>query len=425
MTTAKELLKSRLFRGGAALWGGGMVVNLLNYLHRALMGRMLGPEAFGELVALLSLLLIITVPSAPAEITAAKLSSGYITSPRKKGKGLFCHLTLIFGGLGLVTMVLLLLFQEPLGRFLGIDSPNSIRLTALLAGGMLFTGIGKGILQGRKRFAKLSLAIVLEAAVRLAASALLVALGFRLGGALGGILIAITGGYLLTLSFLRDLLKGRGKTPSKKEKKKLWRYLLKSFSVFLLLNGLLNLDKILAKYYLAPGEAGIYAAIASLGQTSFVATSLLAGIFFPIVSTKRAKGEECANSLKNSLLLAILLTTIFSLLFFIFPKPFLALFFGEPYLAGASYLAGYTVTMGAMGLVLLLSFFMMALEEFSFLPILTGGVILKLIFVGNYHESPSQIVIAFLLSLLVTLATIGGLVYRRRRDLLLLVRDKE
>ena len=54
----QELFKNKLFRGGSVFFIGGVIANVLNYFYRILMGRMLGPELFGELIAIISLILI-------------------------------------------------------------------------------------------------------------------------------------------------------------------------------------------------------------------------------------------------------------------------------------------------------------------------------------------------------------------------------
>ena len=70
----KSLYQKSYFKGGVIFFIGGIVANILNYFYRIAMGRILGPELFGELVAIISLILILIVPSTSVQIAAARFS---------------------------------------------------------------------------------------------------------------------------------------------------------------------------------------------------------------------------------------------------------------------------------------------------------------------------------------------------------------
>jgi len=71
----KSLYQKSYFKGGVIFFIGGIVTNILNYFYRVIMGRMLGPEFFGELVAIISLILILIVPSTSVQMAAARFSA--------------------------------------------------------------------------------------------------------------------------------------------------------------------------------------------------------------------------------------------------------------------------------------------------------------------------------------------------------------
>jgi len=406
--------------GGVIFFIGGAVANILNYIYRIVMGRMLGPEAFGELIALISLILILAVPSAPVVTAAARFSAVYQAKDfSQKLKSLFGYLTKVLSLVSLGIIILVLIFTSSLQEFLKLSSPGNLYFLAGIVVIMLIAGVSKGILQGLKRFSQLSFVFVLESVGRVGLAVFLVGLGFKINGALAGFLIPLIFGYFLAIFFLRDIFKSNQSeiidSQGKGETKEIWKYILWSLSVFLFLNILLNVDIILVKHYFSGFEAGTYSAFSTLGRITFLAISLLAGILFPIVAFKQAKKEDYFHSLKIISLVSFLLVGIISLIFFFFPKEFLSLFFGPEYLEGIPFLGYYSLAMAIFGFIFLLSYFFMALNKFKFLYILAAGSILEIILISLWHANFLQVISVFSISLLITLCGISSLLVLEKK----------
>lgn len=416
----RDVLKNSIFRGGVIFFIGGIIANVLNYVYRILMGRMLGPEAFGELIAIISLVLILAVPSAPVHAVAARFSAVFEAQElSRKLKNLFGYLTKVFGLISLVLIIGAGVFAGAIQNFLNLSSKTYVYYLAGIVVVMLIAGVTKGILQGLKRFSKLSYTIMLEAVGRVGLAVILVVLGFKMAGALGGFLIPLILGYFLTIYFIRDILSNKQQTiddeqypiDNRKEIKEIWKYIFYSLLVFFFLNILLNVDIILVKHYFSGFEAGVYSGFATLGRAVFIAFILLAGILFPIVAFKQAKKEDYFHSLKIISLISFLIGGIGILIFFLFSKEFLLIFFGKEYLAGAPFLGYYSLVMGICGFIFLLSYFFMALNKFKFLYILATGSILEIILITLWHSSFSQIISMFSISLIFTLLALLGVLY--------------
>lgn len=410
----KSVLKNSLFRGGAIFFIGGIIANVLNYVYRIVMGRMLGPEAFGELIAIISLVLILVVPSASIQAVAARFSAVLETQKlSRKLKNLFGYLTRVFSLISLVLIIGAVVFAGEIQNFLNLSSQNYVYYLVGIVVVMLIAGVTKGILQGLKRFSKLSYAIMLEAALKVGLAVGLVALGFKMTGALAGFLIPLILVYFLTFYFLRDILSQRGNNEeiAIEQKKEIWQYVFYSFLVFFFLNILLNVDIILVKHYFPALEAGIYSGFATLGRAVFIAFILLAGILFPIVAFKQAKKEDYFHPLKIISLISFLIGGVGISIFFLFPKELLLLFFGNNYLAGAPFLGYYGLIMGILGFIFLLSYFFMALNKFKFLYILAAGSILEIVLISLWHSNFSQVISMFSIALIFTLSALLGVLY--------------
>jgi len=428
----KSLYKNSYFRKGAIFFIGGIVTNILFYLYRVLMGRMLGPELFGELIAIISLILILTVLVTSIQITVARFSAVFEVkedfdsasdSSRegiKKIKELYRYLNKAIFLVSLVLIILTLIFAKTLKNFLRLSSINNIYFLAGIVVGTLFLGVGRGILHGLKNFSQFTLSSVVESAARVVFAVGLVALGFKMVGALTGFLLAIILSYLLTLYFVGDILAGNNKRQETGDKQRenrekpgareIWKYALYNFLVFGFLSILLNIDKILVKHYFPDFETGVYSAFSTLGQAIFIAISLIAGIMFPIVVSKHAQKENYIPALKIAILVSFSIIILISLIFFLFSKEMLFLFFGRGYLAGAAFLGYYGLVMGLLGFVYLFSCFFTASNKFKFLFFLLAGSILEILLITIWHGSFWQVILMVLLSFIFSFIGVGVLI---------------
>lgn len=76
MQVAAKLLNSSFFSSSSIIFAGSFAVNVLNYVFTLVMSRLLGVEEFGEVTALISLLLIISVPATTLTMLMAREAAG-------------------------------------------------------------------------------------------------------------------------------------------------------------------------------------------------------------------------------------------------------------------------------------------------------------------------------------------------------------
>jgi len=389
------------------------------------MGRMLGPESFGELIAIISLLFILVVPSAPLQMVAARFSAiSQAQESLAKLKQFFNYLSKIMLLVGLGLIILTLIFAQSVQSFLNLSSINYVYFLSGITMIMLVAGVSKGMLQGIKRFTQLSIATVIESAGRVGIAIVLVVLGFQISGALAGFLLSLILGYLLTVYFLKDVIGKKEKDVEAVEKlsksidgKEIWQYVLKSFLVFLFLNILLNVDIILVKHYFTSFEAGIYSALGTLARIVFLLITLLAGIIFPVVAFKQEKKQNYFHSLKIAILICLVISFFTCLILFLFSNQFIGLFFGSEYVDGVSLLGYYSLSMALVGFIFLLSYFFMALNKFKFLYVLAIGSILEIVLISVWHQSFLQIISMFSIAFIFTLTGLGFLIFLQKREI--------
>mgnify|MGYP000008676815 CR=1 FL=1 len=208
-------LKQRLKTDDMARHGTTMVVftmlsSFFVYIYQLAMGALLTPAQYGTLLSLLSLFAIVSVFSQTIQTSVTKFTSRFKVQDRLGGiKYLWkfsVKRTLLLG----TAMFLVLAALSPLiSGFLNID--NNWYFILLFSALILYFTIptNLGILQGLQRFIPLGFSHAVVNFLRLAIGVLLVYLGFGVYGALLGIPLGILIGFIVSLSFIRDVARAK------------------------------------------------------------------------------------------------------------------------------------------------------------------------------------------------------------------------
>ncbi len=320
---ASTLLDTGFFSSSSVIFAGSFVVNVLNYVFTLLMGRLLGIEAFGEVAAMLSLLLVISVPSTALTMLMTRevafRSNGEVSAVRELF--LFLRKHVAIAALGL--WIFFLLLTPLLSYFLHIPYVPLLIFSAIIP----FSALGAlqaGTLQGLQEFFMLSKQNALNAAIKLFVAILLVLMGFSVPGVMFALVLAQLAswmyGYFATRaklgadkSTVRPLLDARN--------------IRTLFSAILLTTFLLallsNIDVLLAKHFLPPLLAGQYGALSTVGKIIIYGIGAFTTVLLPMASAAhaRGKGEE-----KHILALSLFIITVASMcvwaLFSAFPNFF-------------------------------------------------------------------------------------------------------
>ncbi|WP_202918945.1 polysaccharide biosynthesis protein [Saccharothrix deserti] len=164
-------VSTRHARGQAlAVTAGVMASNASGYLLTVVAARALAPAAFGELGALLAVLLVGAVPAMGVQTVVALRVAGNPGESRAPLIGLGLAVAAVVTALagGVVPVI---------AGVLRVDDVFAVVWLALAVGPLTVNGLWHGLLQGRQRFALFGAFVAGEAAL-------------RVGGALAGLVIA-------------------------------------------------------------------------------------------------------------------------------------------------------------------------------------------------------------------------------------------
>lgn len=394
MEQAKKLLSS-----GLVVISGTLIGSAFSYLYNMMMGRMLGPVEYGELASLLSLVTIVAVASG-AILTISMRFAGELFGLKnflgiKRVLKTFSKYSIF---LGIILVLVCFLLINPIKDFLSIDKtiPLVIAFSSFV---FLFPiMVNRGIIQGIQKFLPLTVVNSLEMAIRLLLGVLLVKLGFDLSGALLGFVLATALAYVITFWPLKKIISLPEKSSDAQlhfNKKEVLSYSWPTLVTALFLVVGINLDILLVKHFFPAEQAGIYAAISTIGKIIFYALGPLISVMFPLISEKRARGEKHYQTFFLSLALTVVIGVLAVGVYSTVPGFIIKILYGSQYLSFYYLLPQVGIFILFYTLINLIANYFMAVKDFNFLWFYGGVLIAMYLVLESYHPNLTMVLRVF------------------------------
>ncbi len=389
----KEIVLHPLFSGSAVMIFGNNLANFIAYIYHLVIGRMLGPELYGELVAMISLIGLFTVAFSFVSLIIVKFISGSTGRDLNNLLAWFGRLALIVGSI----LGILVFFSTPiLSDFLKIESG-----VVTLVGPILFVSflaiIYRSFLHGLLRFGRLVLAGNLEFLFRLILGVVLIYLGYGIFGAVLGILISVTAGLALIVFFLRDFKIFSSPKPLE-SKKAVLKYAVPVFIFSVSSISLYSSDVILVKHFFEPHIAGIYASLSNLGKIIFYGTAPISSVMFPLVSRRLSEGKNSRKIFSLSLILTTLVCLGVLGIYWLFPEISIKILYGDKFLAGEPLLVWFGVFMSIFTFVSLFANYFLSRNIVFVSYLVLAAAITQIIGIWFFHSSIFQVITVNIIS---------------------------
>lgn len=408
MTDTRKLISSSMI-----VFVGTIVGSVFSYLFNMLMGRMLGPKGYGEMTALMSLLLIVSVAGgAILTITMRYSSELYAADKYRALKKLFSVFTRYVYFLAIILFLLCLVLVKPIANYFSIDNllPVVIAFTSLIFG--LVAAVNRGILQGSQRFVAVAVVGVIDPVLRLALGILLVKLGFQVSGALAAVVTATAVSYFVTFWPIKSILSrsSQDKTPKKFsfDKKEILNYSWPALLSAILLMVAQNLDIILVKHYFPPADAGIYAAISTIGKIILYATAPIVAVMFPMVSEKTTKGDKHYKIFFFSILFVLVGGLLILGLYAIAPAKIIGILYGGQYISFFYLLPEVGLAILFFSLINLLTNYYLVIKDFRFVWFFLIAIFGLILAISAAHSSILIVVRIIILAFALLFAAMMG-----------------
>jgi anti-anti-sigma factor len=390
LTQKSSPLQARIVSGSVVLLSGSGLATAINFAYNIAVARFLGPKGFGHATAVYTLLTLISAITLSFQLISAKIVAQE-QSPEGKSAG-YRSLHRQAWACGIVAALFLLLFQRRLADYLNLPSPVLIGLLAVGAAFYIPLGSRRGYLQGAYGFRRLATNLVLEGAVRLGGSVLLILLGFGVRGVIAANSAAVAVAYFAVLPRL-------AKHVSKPFAfSRAFRELLLAVGFFagqVLIN---NCDIVLVKHFFIPREAGLYAAVAMVGRVIFTFSQAVVNSMFPLVAGSREEDRRDFRVIATALALVLAMGSGIAICLRFTPPWVWTDFFGAKFEIagphGLSYLlALYAITTVIYSLSAVIITFEMSykIANTSWVQLAFSGVVIAGICM--YHSSLRQVIL--------------------------------
>lgn len=370
-----------------------LVASALNYGSNVVFSRVLDPAGYGELTALFALSVVLAVPTAAAQtVIAQRITVLAAAGAQDRISYLVRYCLAHVAVLASVTGIVYLAATPLVGHGLGLRHPAAaVALTPVIV--LAFVQpVALGVLQGLERFTAYGLVLLAIALSRIVFGLPAAALAHGAGGALVGQGV----GMLVVLGcvawVLRDLIRGRGRGAAGAGLRR--RPDLRSLTASAAFIGfalLSNLDLVLAKAFLSPHQAGVYAALSTIGKVIVFLPAAIAVVMVPRAA--RAQLEEGSGSqvLRTCALLVGGTSTLAAIPAVLAPHLIVAVMFGSRYAAAAGGVLPMMIAGAGLALTYLLVVYTVAIGDRRWMLLLMGAVAVQIAGIALFHHSPTQV----------------------------------
>lgn len=379
-------------KSSAVVMAGSMIANVLAYAYHLIVGRILGPEGYGELAALFSLFYILNVPSTVVQTVLTK----FFTILRAKNKhgevrSLFFLSLLILLVLAAVGLGFVSLSVNSVASFLHIKTQvNFYWLYFIFV--LYFVGmVPTSLMQTYQLFFAQSTLSALGMALRLLFAAVSAPFGvtWTLASNIGANIISLVA-YIIPL---RPLLKAKSAPISLLPKRALG-YSIPTVLTTLAVAALYNQDVLLVKHFFPPVTAGIYSSLSVLGKIIFYASSAITFVLFPVIAERKELARGHTRLVYTSLLSVAGLSAGLTILYFLFPEAVVHMLYGSSYEGAIPYVGLFGVFISFFALDNMLISICLAAEKVKVWIFGLAAAVAQFAIIWLYHATLGSIIVA-------------------------------
>jgi O-antigen/teichoic acid export membrane protein len=382
---------------------GMMIVSASNFGYNVAMARMLGPAAFGHVSAVATLLMLFSALTLSFQLVCAKFIAQN-KSPRARRsafRGFMTRAWLV----GALVGVLLAAASIPISHILKLPTPALILILSIGIAFSIPMGVKRGGLQGLTWFVPLSRNFIIESATKLSIALVLVTLGYGVYGAVGAISASVIAAYLNA----RVRFKGADSDTAElcpvrfRSSLNEGRQAIVFFIGQVVIN---NIDILLVKYFFAPEDAGLYAAVALFGRLLYFACWSIISAMFP-VSAAAPKDEHPMAVLKAPLLLVTGICTTFILAVKLLPEFVVAFILGNRFAHADELLPLYALATAIYALSVVLIAYEMSrrIANTGWLQLVISG--LTILGIALFHGDLKQVIEVQIVTMTVLLGLVS------------------
>ena len=397
-----------MLRQGALVFFAMMVLNIGGFVFHAVASRRLGVAEYGVLYTLISGCTIAAVPAAVAVPVIARFAAEFrVLHDERHVRRLILDIVRLFGGLAVLYVVLAIATMNPVGAFLHVPV-WTVPLVALMGGGMLFSGVLRGVAQGTQNYGAFTVSCVTDGFSKVLALLVFMVLALGLLGGVLGFAAGIFGGA----AAVGIALFKRYGTVGVCEIRYDWRRIALSGAgaAAITIAGALmgSVDVVLVKHFFDANQAGMYSAASLGGKVLLYFVGFVPTILLPQATERHVRGERTRYALAAcvAILVGIGIAGVVALKFF--GIVLLHALVGHAFDAAAGLLLPYSTAMVCLALAGMLGSYGIATHRIAFAMPLVLCVLGTLVSIALFHQTLSQVVTAVAVGNAVTACAVAA-----------------
>lgn len=404
----KKLISHPLFSGSFLMIGGSMAINSLSYIYHLAIGRLLGPEEYGVLASVFSILYIASIVPLSSSIAIVKFIAA--SKNQKEIAKTYKGINQFVLKMAIVLSILMLVISVPVSKFLHISNPISIILLSPIVFFSLITLVNQSTSQGLLKFMPVVGSNFIINFVKLVLGVGFILVGLLVPGAILGILVAFVLAYIYSfLTIKKSIINYSG--VGKFDLKPFLKYALPVLLQALAFTSLFTVDIILVKHFLPEFDAGLYASLSTSGKIIYFAATPIASVMFPMVTKKHSAKETYKKIFLMTFAATAILAIGVDLVYYLFPKEAISILFGSKYISasGSLILMGLFMTFYSLDYFLVNYFLAIGKVKVVIAPIVAA--ISQAVLITFWHTNINQVLnisIVVMLVLFIFLSSIIG-----------------
>ena len=395
-----KTLQARIISGSVVLLSGSGLATAINLAYNIAVARSLGPTSFGHATAVYTLLTFISAVTLSFQIVPAKVVAQQATLEAKSAVYRDFHRAA--WGCGILAAMILMVFSRAIAGYLNLPGAELVVLIGIGCAFYVPLGCRRGFIQGAYGFKRLASNLVLEGAVRLGGSLLLMALGFGVRGVIAANAAAVAVAYFAAAPRLGKPVANQ--LPLKRALSEGLQALV-FFSGQVLIN---NCDIVLVKHFFPPATAGLYAAVAMVGRVIFSFSSAVVNSMFPLVAGVKEEERKDLKVIATSLMLVLGIGLLLAIVLRVLPATLWSHFFGAGFAIPGNHglpylLALYAITTVIYSLSVVIITFEMSyrIANTSWIQLAFSGLLIAAL--CKFHGSLREVILVQLVLMLALL----------------------
>ena len=387
-TDTKSLIRTSFF-----ILFATMAFNAFNFFYHFVAARMLGPEEYGIVASLFSIIYIISIGSTTIQNAITKFTAKF-KSRNEFGKihSMFSRATRRLWGFAIISALIWLILSPFIADFLKISVLNVLTLIPIIMLSAIVP-LNRGILQGLQKFKPLGWNMVLEGGIRFVLALVFMYIGFKSNSVISAVSIGMGVAFLFTFASLRL---GSSKKQNF-DSKEIYKFSVITLIALTLITVIYSMDVFLVKHFFDATTAGHYAVLSLLGKIVFFGSTAIGLVMFSkVTETHERDKKESERIFKKSLLFTFIISAAIVLVYFAFSDMLIGRIFGDAYLDIAPLLGWFGLIMTLLSLSYMAVLHKLAIGKKKFIYLIAVGVLAEIILIALFHSSLYQVILSLI-----------------------------